>query len=84
MSLGYFFVVQHKFSFSVLPFFEGYASNEDETYLLHILVELTLTKTGSNYEFKDLNKKQILSENKLSLEPEAVLNKFFYKLNNQQ
>ena len=75
--------MQHKFSFSVLPSFEGYASNEDETYLLHILLELTITKTGSSYEFKDLNKKQILSENKLSFEPEVVLKKIFNKLNNQ-
>lgn len=49
-----------------------------------VLKKLKLTKTGLTKEFKDLNIDQILRENKLSLEPEVVLNKIFYKFNNQQ
>jgi hypothetical protein len=33
--------MQHKFKFSVSSSFEGYPSKEDETYLLHLLIELT-------------------------------------------
>jgi hypothetical protein len=34
--------MQHKFKFSVSSSLEGYPSREDETYMLHLLIELTM------------------------------------------